>query len=1036
MIKKILFLFFVVFAATAYSQDVTITGTVTDANSEPLVGVNVLVKGTTTGAITDIDGNFSVSGKKGSTLVFSYIGMLTQEVVYKGTALRVVMKDDSKALEEVVVIGYQTVKKSDLTGAVAVVDTKEMKKSAAGTLVSQMQGLATGINVRSSGRAGEDASIEIRGVGSLSNNSPLWVIDGMITDPGVDFNPADAESIQILKDASAAAIYGSRAANGVIIVTTKKGTKGPMKVNVSVKETLEWSPKFDLMNAAEYIKYNDIAYNEAIKDGIATVNSTQKHSQYDTNWQDEVLKTALVQDYNVSLSGGGDSGSYFVSAGYYNNDGVSYGNTFDRYSFRVNTQGKKGWFSFGENLAYSLTNTDPNQTNTYNDFLRMMPTIPIYDENNPGGYGYGDAAKYNTFGVNPIAREDLEYRHFRQNRLNGSLWLEFKPFEFLSYKFNGGIDLYFYENSWFRGEGNWTQNQEHRDPESQKARDNTYNMLIEHTLNFNKDFGKHHVDAVVGTTYQHHEWEGLWASRLNFPMTGNGDYFTVLNAGQSNQQNSNSISENAMISYLGRANYVYDDKYYLTATFRRDGTSRLAKENRWGNFPSFSGAWRISKEEFFDVPWINDLKIRGNWGRLGNSSIGDWDYIGTINQSIVTVFGGAIVPGSTQVKLVNAGLVWETKETVNVGFDASFLNQRLTVSAEYYNSKTSDVLAETPIAISTGNQGGSPWKNAASLRNKGFEFTFGWKDQISGFKYSALLNVTTMDNEVLSLGRDGSERNFIDSGQARTEPGRSLAEFYLRKTDGIFRTQEEIDNYVTKGNHVPGPNEDKVPAGTPIMIEGKRPQLGDVKYLDLNDDGQITDIDRDYCGSPWAKMQMSLVLNAEWKNFDFSMMWNGQFGNKIYNVSRWQGRLFADNSNYIRFEKGEEPYQVNPNSNTPRIIYGDFRNSRDADRFLENGSYFRMKNISIGYNFKQKWLTNLGVEKLRLFATGSKQKWLTNLGVEKLRLFATGSNLITITGYSGLDPDFKGANSVWNSGTDSFAYPNTRSVMFGLDLTF
>ena len=1005
MIKKILFLFFVVFAATAYSQDVTITGTVTDANSEPLVGVNVLVKGTTTGAITDIDGNFSVSGKKGSTLVFSYIGMLTQEVVYKGTALRVVMKDDSKALEEVVVIGYQTVKKSDLTGAVAVVDTKEMKKSAAGTLVSQMQGLATGINVRSSGRAGEDASIEIRGVGSLSNNSPLWVIDGMITDPGVDFNPADAESIQILKDASAAAIYGSRAANGVIIVTTKKGTKGPMKVNVSVKETLEWSPKFDLMNAAEYIKYNDIAYNEAIKDGIATVNSTQKHSQYDTNWQDEVLKTALVQDYNVSLSGGGDSGSYFVSAGYYNNDGVSYGNTFDRYSFRVNTQGKKGWFSFGENLAYSLTNTDPNQTNTYNDFLRMMPTIPIYDENNPGGYGYGDAAKYNTFGVNPIAREDLEYRHFRQNRLNGSLWLEFKPFEFLSYKFNGGIDLYFYENSWFRGEGNWTQNQEHRDPESQKARDNTYNMLIEHTLNFNKDFGKHHVDAVVGTTYQHHEWEGLWASRLNFPMTGNGDYFTVLNAGQSNQQNSNSISENAMISYLGRANYVYDDKYYLTATFRRDGTSRLAKENRWGNFPSFSGAWRISKEEFFDVPWINDLKIRGNWGRLGNSSIGDWDYIGTINQSIVTVFGGAI-----------AGLVWETKETVNVGFDASFLNQRLTVSAEYYNSKTSDVLAETPIAISTGNQGGSPWKNAASLRNKGFEFTFGWKDQISGFKYSALLNVTTMDNEVLSLGRDGSERNFIDSGQARTEPGRSLAEFYLRKTDGIFRTQEEIDNYVTKGNHVPGPNEDKVPAGTPIMIEGKRPQLGDVKYLDLNDDGQITDIDRDYCGSPWAKMQMSLVLNAEWKHFDFSMMWNGQFGNKIYNVSRWQGRLFADNSNYIRFEKGEEPYQVNPNSNTPRIIYGDFRNSRDADRFLENGSYFRMKNISIGYNFKQKWLTNLGVE--------------------KLRLFATGSNLITITGYSGLDPDFKGANSVWNSGTDSFAYPNTRSVMFGLDLTF
>mgnify|MGYP001011707939 CR=1 FL=1 len=938
MKRKITFLVVAVLCLqTLLAQNKTIRGTIVDSFSEPIIGASAHVKGTYTGTISDLNGNYTLENvPEDAVITFSYIGMIPQEIAVKGkNVINVQLKDDVQKLEEVVVIGYGSAKAKDLTSPITVVKGEALLSTPASSPMAAMQGKVAGVNVTNSGTPGEGPKVAIRGKGSFSNSSPLYVVDGMFYDDINFLNSNDIQDMSVLKDASAAAIYGSRAANGVIIVTTKKGTKGPMKVNVSVKETLEWSPKFDLMNAAEYIKYNDIAYNEAIKDGIATVNSTQKHSQYDTNWQDEVLKTALVQDYNVSLSGGGDSGSYFVSAGYYNNDGVSYGNTFDRYSFRVNTQGKKGWFSFGENLAYSLTNTDPNQTNTYNDFLRMMPTIPIYDENNPGGYGYGDAAKYNTFGVNPIAREDLEYRHFRQNRLNGSLWLEFKPFEFLSYKFNGGIDLYFYENSWFRGEGNWTQNQEHRDPESQKARDNTYNMLIEHTLNFNKDFGKHHVDAVVGTTYQHHEWEGLWASRLNFPMLGNGDYLTVLNAGQSNQQNSNSISENAMISYLGRANYIYDDKYYLTATFRRDGTSRLAKENRWGNFPSFSGAWRISKEEFFDVPWINDLKIRGNWGRLGNSSIGDWDYIGTINQSIVTVFGGAIVPGSTQVKLVNAGLVWETKETVNVGFDASFLNQRLTVSAEYYNSKTSDVLAETPIAISTGNQGGSPWKNAASLRNKGFEFTLGWKDQISDFKYSALLNVTTMDNEVLSLGRDGTNRDYIDSGQARTKPGRSLAEFYLRKTDGIFKTQEQIDNYVTS-------------TGTPIMIEGKRPQLGDVKYLDLNDDGEITDADRGYCGSPWAKMQMSLVFNAEWKNFDFSMMWNGQFGNKIYNVSRWQGRLFADNSNYIRFKKGEEPYQVNPNSNTPRIIYGDFRNSRDADRFLEwiRQECIKMKDIT------------------------------------------------------------------------------------------
>ena len=1000
MYKRALFLLLAFCSFVVYGQDAQVRGTVIDELREPLPGVSISIKDTNRGTSTDLNGDYSISISRGQTLVFSYVGYGKQEVMYDGQSLiNIEMKSDDKLLEEVVVIGYQTVKKADLTGAVAVVDAKEMKKSAAGTIVSQLQGLATGVNVRSTGRAGEDASIQIRGVGSLSNTNPLWVVDGMITDPGVDFNPSDIESVQILKDASAAAIYGSRAANGVIIVTTKRGSAGPMKVNVNVKETFEWSPKYDLMNASEYIKYNDIAYNEAIKDGIATVISTQQHSQYDTNWQDEVLKTALVQDYNVSLSGGSESGSYFVSAGYYNNDGVSYGNEFERYSFRVNTQGKKGWFSFGENLAYSLTNTDPNQTNTYNDFLRMMPTIPIYDENNPGGYGYGDAARYNTFGVNPIAREDLEYRHFRQNRLNGSLWLEFKPFDFLWYKFNGGVDLYFYENSWFRGEGNWTQNQEYRAPESQKARDNTYNMLVEHTLNFNKDFGKHHVDAVAGTTYQHHEWEGLWASRLNFPMLSNGDYLTVLNAGQSNQMNSNNISENAMISYLGRINYIYDEKYYLTGTFRRDGTSRLSKENRWGNFPSLSAAWRISNEEFFEVPWISDLKIRGNWGRLGNASIGDWDYIGTINQSIVTVFGGAVVPGSTQVKLVNADLVWETKETVNIGFDAGFLNQRLSLGAEYYNSKTTDVLTDMPIAISTGNQGGSPRANAASLRNRGFELSLGWRDQVSEFKYSAMLNLTTLSNKVIELGY-GKEN--IESGQGRTEPGRSLAEFYLYKTDGIFKTQADIDNYVTN-------------SGAPIQINGKRPQLGDVKYIDKDDNGQITADDRDFCGSPWAKMQLALILNAEWRNFDFSMMWNGQFGNKIYNVAQWQGRLFADNSNYIRFKGGEEPYQVDPNSDSPRIIYGDSRNMKDADRFLENGSYFRMKNLSIGYNFKKDLLKNVGIE--------------------NLRLFATGSNLITITGYSGLDPDFVNTN-IWNSGTDAFAYPNTRSVMFGLDLTF
>jgi len=996
MIKKILFLMLTLFTLSLQAQNVNISGTVVDKENTPLIGVNVLVKGTTEGTVTDFDGKFTVSGKEGQTLVFTYIGMNSQEIVYAGKPINVILIDDSKALEEVVVIGYQTVKKSDLTGAISMVKAEDMKKSASGTIANQLQGLATGVNVRSTGKAGEDASIEIRGVGTLSDRTPLWIIDGMISSPGVSFNPADIESIQVLKDASAAAIYGSRAANGVIIVTTKKGKKGPMKIGVNVKETLEWSPRYDLMNAAEYKKYNDMAYTEGIKSGSWS-GALQQHAANDTDWQDEVFQTGIVQDYNVSLSGGGDSGTYFVSGGYYDNEGVTYGNSFNRYSFRVNTEGKRGMFTFGENLSYSFTDKDPLQTNPYNDVIRMMPTIPLYDANNPGGYGYGDS-NANTFGTNPIARENLEKQQEKQNRINGSIWLEFKPFSFLSYKLNGGMDFYFFEKSWFRGEGNWTRNQEHRDPESQKERANSYNKLIEHTINFNNDYGKHHFDAVAGMTYQSYNWESLWASSLKFPLLGD-EYLTVLNAGQSSQQNANSIDENAMISYLGRLNYIYDNKYYLTATFRRDGTSRLSTDNRWGNFPSLSGAWRISKEGFFDVSWINDLKIRGNWGKLGNAAIGSWDYLGTINQSMVTVIGGTLVSGAAQVKMVNSNLRWETKETVNIGADASFLDQRLSLSAEYYNSKTKDVLTTMPIAISTGNQGGSPLANAASLKNTGFELTASWRDKIGEFTYGVTANVTTLKNKVLDLGYG---KDVYYSGRTKSEIGQPLSMYYLYKTNGLFRTQQDIDNYVTT-------------TGAPILIGSKRPQLGDVRYIDTDENGNITANDRQIVGNPWQDVQLSMMFNANWKNFDFSMMWYGQFGNDIYNVTEWQGHLFSDNSNYLKFNSGEEPYQENTSSSTARIIYGDSRNNYDSDRYLENGSFLRLKNIQLGYNLDKKLLKNIGVD--------------------ALRLYVAGNNLVTFTGYSGLDPDFVNTD-VWDRGTDSFAFPNMRSVMFGLDLTF
>lgn len=986
----------------AGAQQVMITGSVVDQQGVPLEGISVALKGSSTATVTDEEGAFSIQvPSDDAVLVFSYLGYESQEVTVGAQRnLNITLLESTEELDEVVVVGYGTVKKRDLTGAVSVIDVDEMAKTGASTISQSIQGLASGVNVRSTGNAGGDASIEIRGIGTLRNNDPLWVVDGLITSAGPDFNPNDVESIQILKDASAAAIYGSRAANGVIIVTTKKGKEGPAKVDLSVRESFDWSPRYDLMNAEEYKKYNDMAYREGIKDGVWN-GTLQDHADYDTDWQEETMRTALVQDYNVSISGGGKVGSYFVSGGYYTNEGMMYGNSFDRYSFRVNTEGEKGIFSFGETFSFTQTDRDPLQTAPYIDVVRMLPTIPVYDANNPGGFGYGNEANARTFGVNPIAREELEQTNTKIYRLRGTFWGGIKITDFLRYKLNVGIDYKFDNYQYFRKLGNWSMNQEFRDPTGNKNRITETNELVENTLEFDKDFGKHHIDAVVGLTYQHHHSEDVGAQRLRFPFLG-GDYFTVLNAGQANQTNWNSIGEFALISYLGRANYNYDGKYIASFTARRDGTSRLSPDNRWDNFYSVSGAWRLSAEPFFNVPWINDLKLRANYGQLGNAAIGNWDYLGTINPSIVTVFGRdqRLVNGATQVQIVNENLRWERTEQVNVGLDASLLSNRLSVTAEYYNSKVTDILTGMQISMTTGNQGGAPLANVASLRNAGVEVSATWRDKVGEVGYSVGANVTTLKNTILELGY-GNEVFY--TGQTRSQIGRSLGEYYLLKTDGLFRTQEDIDNYVNS-------------KGVPITIESKRPQLGDVRYIDTDDNGQITTNDRQIVGDPWADLLLSFNLGLTWRNIDFSMFWNGQIGNDVLNGGMRQGRLFADNSNYIRFEPGSEPYQENPNSDFPRIIYGDTRNTRgDSDFWLEDGSYLRMRNVQLGYTFQD--------------AT------LSRLHLSALRLYVSGNNLLTLTKYKGLDPDFINRD-VWDRGTDNMAFPNARTFMLGLQVSF
>lgn len=1003
---------------------IQVSGSVKDDGGEPLPGVNVMEKGTSNGTSTDSNGEFSLQvTDENSVLVFSFIGYKSQEIrVGTQTSIPVQLAQDVTTMQEIVVIGYGEQEKKDLTGAVSVINNRDMSKVQATTVAEAMQGLAAGVNIRNSGRAGSESTIEIRGLGNFSNNQPLYVIDGVPTIATRDFNAADVESIQILKDASAAAIYGSRAANGVIIITTKKGKSGPLKVDFSGRYGVQTLPKYEFMSAADFKKYNTMAYREAIEVEKFPWVIDQGYQQFpegiDTDWQSETFRTAQTHDYNLSFSGGNEFGTYLVSGNYFGNTGTSIGSSFDRYSFRVNTEGKRGIFKIGENLSISHGHSDDLITNPFWDMLRMLPTIPVHDPTHPGGFGYGDEAAARTFGVNPIARESLEETTNQNLRLRGNAYAELSFLKnVLKYRVNAGLEVSSENYKYIRKVGNWTLNQPFDPSAVNEYRAEYVSSLIENTIHLNKDIGKHHIDAVIGTTFQRQQYDRISGTKRNLVEVG-GRYYDVLDAGTTNPEAGGFNNEDALISYLGRFNYSFNEKYYLTGTIRRDGSSRFAKNNRWGNFPSVSAAWRISGEEFFNVPFIDDLKIRANYGELGNSSIGrtvgyggsfygssiynigNWDNLSLLNSSVIATLGRDqhIVNGATQVKLANADLRWETKEVVNIGTDIAFLNNKLAFTMEYFVATTRDVLTAMPILLSTGNDGGDPFVNAASIRNKGIEISTTWKEQRpSGLRYSVTANFSTVRNEVLELGYGNEE---ILSGITKTEIGEPIGMFYLRKTDGLFRSEEEVLAHVNSTGKVIQPNA----------------KPGDIRYVDFDDNGEINDADRQIVGNPWPKFDLGLVLNLEYKNFDLSTLWYGSFGQKVYNGSRAAVERFDDNSNYFVFEEGSEPFQENPNSDFPRLLYGDDRNSRgDTDRWLENGSYFRLRNVTLGYNFP-KTLT----ERVKL---------------NSARIYVTGQNLLTFTKYTGLDPDFT-APDIWRRGHDEVRYPNAKTFLVGLQFNF
>lgn len=989
-----------------------ISGKVQDKEG-PLMGVNIIVSGTQMGTTTNFDGNYNLAQvPSGAVLLFSYVGYDTQSItVSNQTTINVTLNGNSDMLDEVVVIGYQTLYKRDLTGSTSVIDTEKSRKIVTNSLAESLQGLTAGVTIRNGGQPGQNSQIEIRGAASFVNSNPLYIIDGMIADANQTFNNNDIASVQILKDASAAAIYGSRAANGVVIITTKQGKSGPVKFSASFNKGIQEIPKtWDLMNSSQYAELQKISFTNSGLTPPSSVGSNFDAS-IDTDWQDEVTRVGNTLDLNLTASGGGENGSYFLSGSHFENEGVLIGRSFKRSSFRVNTKMKKNKVTIGENIVVTNSNTKQplasfDTGNPFFDMITMLPVIPVtgeefINEQNPGGWGIGNVNAV-SFAKNQVAVNDLLRQNVNFAKIIGNAYLNVDIIEGLSYKFNTGIEASFDFAKGVRRIGVTQFNAAPRPSSIQDERSRYTSFLMEHTINFNKNIGKHSVNGVIGISDQQTKRDFTIASRSDILEFGE-DIFTEINSATGGSAAEGGISDDfKTIGYLGRINYDFDSKYYLTLTGRVDKDSRFSEDNRTGFFPSIAGSWRISKENFFKTDWINDLKFSASYGELGIVTLGSFDWQGTINSNPRAILG-SIQVGSYQASLVNPNLRWENRQTQNYGLEASILDNTIKISAAYYNSLSKDALVtDLPIAMYLGNLGGSPPVNAGSIRNSGFEFETTYANNKNDIKWNVGLNFTTIKNTVEEVGNQGDGINYIQTGLTRSKVGQPLGQWYLIKTDGIFQNQEEINNHAFEGELIQ-------PFAKP----------GDIRFVDVNNDGRITDEDRDFSNSSaWPSLQAGLQLSANYKNFDIAAQFVGIFGNEIFNSVRRE----LDSYQNTNFRSDVSPWTTdNTNTNDPRIgvatnDQGLVDNARfNSDRWLEDGSYVRLRNLQIGYSLDDKFF-----EKIKM--TG-------------VRLYATGQNLFTISKYSGLDPDVQG-NGILERGVDNGNWPSSRIFAIGLNVEF
>ncbi len=990
--------------------ELTVKGRVTSEDGEPLIGVSVLEKGTNRGVITDINGDYSIQvTNENAILVFSYVGFTAREIpVRNASTLNVTLKAEVTALDEVVVIGYGTQRRADITGSVAIVDAEEMKKVATNDLAQMLQGRAAGVTVKSDGQPGAVPTVNIRGLSTFGNAQPLYVIDGVIvgTVPR-DFNPNDIESMQVLKDASAGAIYGSRAANGVVIITTKQGRRNmPLQVEYNNYYGVDqvWQ-RFPVANRVTYQTLNNEARrnaNQPLAPGNDP-NSPVYINDIDTDWQREGLKLGNRTNHYLSLSGGGENTAYNVSLDYFGNQGTFVGNgpTYDRYTARINTTTEKGIFKFGQSLFYA--NSHENLL-TYrgdiflgarppliNDLVMAIPTLGVYDATRDGGFAGTLSEVHDVISFNGIGANHLIKNYVDVDRMFGNAYGEVQFIKNsnhnLRYRLNLSYDRTVTRDFAFQPTFDlgyfFRQNVARLDDNSRSIGVG----LVENTLSYDITAGRHSISLLAGQMFQSNKFLHRFgrAEGLTQP------YKFVLDAGATTAAGGFEIN-NYIASYLGRVNYNFGDRYLLTGTLRRDASSRFAPGYRVGLFPSVAAGWRLSNESFFTVPKsaVTDLKIRGSWGQLGNENIGTYLFMATINPSVVYNFNGQRYMGATQTSVVDETIRWETKTMSNIGFDAVFLNGMFDLSAEYYDSRATDILVGAPIPASVGSINQAPIVNSGSLRNYGFEFVSTYHKMQGDFKFDISANFSTVRNQVLALGPNDEP---IYGVGAKTEIGGEIGQHFGWVYDGIFQSDDEVRAHARQFPET---------------------AAGDIRFKDLNNDGVIDEDDRTYLGSAIPRFIYGLNFTANYKGFDFTMFASGM-GKYLINGRLYRDMMHTGGSHNYHTDMIDRWTPENTNTTVPRLhVLDPNQNGRDSNRpgWLQDGTHLRLTTLSLGYTLPKNLIPF----------------------VERTRVFATAQNLYTFQRYQGYNPDF--TSGILNPGFDNGSYPRPRTIMMGVQVGF